>query len=211
MSNEKKALTERILWIVYASLVLLLGIALIVASFSVLVYARMDFPSAENSSIGIIGGASGAISKYTLKRINYTYGQFMRFGALIAITGIFALVFNRFFSKRCGVLCAAVSMSISAVVGLGLSCVMWFATCYFLDHPKNHPIMHPASFIFGVICFVVFLCLIGLYIFLRFRKPSVKGILCDFGVSILYVAPFWAFFSNAYTPISEFIKNAFGL
>lgn len=210
MEKEKRMTARRISWIVYSALVILLGLAIIAASISIVAIVALRFAE-QDTSVGIIGGASGPTAEYLTRRLEYTVGQLFRFGILITLTGILATVFNRFFSKHCTVESSVTSIVISAVVGLGLSCVMWFATCYFLDHPKNHPIRHPASFIFGVICFVIFLCLIGLYIFLRFRKPSVKGILIDVAVSLVYVAPFWALFIEMYEPLAEIAKKALGI
>ena len=210
MVDEKRMVARRISWIVYSALVILLGLAIIVTSllfFAVGIAGLMN----EGGAVGIIGGADGPAAEYLTRNLEYTVGQLFRFGALVVITGIIAIAFNRFFSKHCRVETSVTSIVISAVVGLGFSCFMWFATCYFLNHPKNHPIRHPASFILGVICFIVFLCLIALYIFLRFRKPSVKGILIDVAVSMVYVAPFWVFFVNMYEPLSETIKKAFGI
>ncbi len=210
MEKEKRMTARRTSWIVYSALVILLGLAIIAASISVFAVGMLRLAD-QDASVGIIGGASGHTAEYLARKLEYTVGQLFRFGILVTLTGIIATAFNRFFSKHCAVETSVTSIVISAVVGLGLSAVMWFAACYFLDHPKNHPIRHPASFIFGVICFVVFLCLIGLYTFLRFRKPSVKGILIDVAVSLVYAAPFWTLFINMYEPLAEIIKKALGI
>ncbi len=176
LAEDKRATGRRIAWIVFSALVILCGLAMIVVCASFIVVGTLNTLE-NNGSVGIIGGADGATAEYLVKKYNDTMGQILKFGALVVITGIVSLTFNRFFSRHCGVETSVTAISISAVVGLGLNCVMLFAFCSIFDHPKNHPIRYPASFFLGVICLVIFLVLIGFYVFFRFRRPSLKGTL----------------------------------
>ena len=210
MAEERKKITaRRIAWIVFSSLIIFCSAAIILASVSIFIAGSLNTVN-NSASNSIIGGADGAIAEYLIKRLcnnNSIAGQLLRFGALVAVTGIVFLAFNKFFAKHCEILTSLTSFALSVIIGSGLGCIAIFATCYFLTHPDKHPVRHPASFILGVICFFAMMIALLVYALLRIKNPSVKGIIIDVALTIIYAAPMWTFFLLFVDVGSEIIKR----
>lgn len=102
-----------------------------------------------------------------------------------------ALFYQRFHSSIavCGTKqTTLVALALAAVGALGLFCAITWGMIVAFDKLSRYPVRYPVSLGLGLTCLAVFFVLIGRYVFLRRRCPSVKGILLD--VAMICLAGF---------------------
>ncbi|MEE0060848.1 MAG: hypothetical protein UE295_08470 [Acutalibacteraceae bacterium] len=125
------------------------------------------------------------------------------FGIAVAITACFCLMFEKTVCRCCEFKTSAISFVLSTIVGLGIFCLILFASCFAFTDPKYHPITFPASFILGSISFLVFVALLFKYAKLKKYNLSVKAIAIDVLFSLLYVIPFFVL----YNTLASFLRD----
>ena len=113
------------------------------------------------------------------------------FGGVTALWGGIGWLFQKKIGSHCRIETSGIALGISAVVSLGVHCVMSFLSCYFLTNPARHPIRHPASILLGTVCFALFAALVYWYTKLRKKNASAVGVALDIGLGVLYLPAFY--------------------
>ena len=123
------------------------------------------------------------------------------------LCGIFYLIFTKFVKQNCTLKTSVTTLGISVSLCLGMYCFFAFIICYYDGTPARNPIAHSASIVFGILSFVAFVGLSILYVFLRKKKMSVKGIIIEFLLTVIYVIPFFLTFSCIHEILSDLIRR----
>lgn len=187
----------------FSWVILVCGILLVLASVPISAIPLMLY-TAENGAIGIIGGAGIPTYQLAAFRImnSWTF-CFVLLGLALVITALFCLIFPKTVQNSCSAKTTAVSLSLSAVGGMGLGCLtVWYSIIVFHEM-SQHPISYPVSILLGIACFVAFVVLIALHF--KVRKPiwSIKGLVIDVCTSIIYLPTFFFAFSHLYEWINK--------
>lgn len=111
------------------------------------------------------------------------------------VCGIIGLIFNTYLSKICTLKTTVTALAISYVIGLGFWCCMSWISCFFLTTPDKHPVRYPASVILGGVCFIVFCILVCFYVKFRKINRTIKGIVVDLLLIIIYLPMFVVLFA----------------
>lgn len=164
---------------IYSSIVLISGLLLALTSVLVPIIKLSNY-TAQNGSIGIIGGADGPTAIYLTSRL---LGERLLFALILGLTlflcGGFCLVFKRTVTNNCRLKTTALSLIISFFGASGLSCfLIWYSIVAFLEM-SMHPIAYPLSIIGGIFSLVAFIITIILYIKARKENFKIKGIVVD--------------------------------
>lgn len=144
------------------------------------------------AATGIIGGADAPTYWFALK---YFIGGLpfciVLLGWAMTLTSLPAVIFHKTFQKACSLKTSGITLGLSAIGGLGLTCTLYcFAIAAFNDHSK-HPIGYPVSLAAGTVSFCAFLLLICFYFMTRGKKPSILGFVYDVICSIVYLPAFF--------------------
>lgn len=169
---------------IYSSIVLISGLLLALTSVLVPIIKLSNY-TAQNGSIGIIGGADGPTAIYLTSRL---LGERLLFALILGLTlflcGGFCLVFKRTVTNNCRLKTTALSLIISFFGSSGLSCFfVWYSIVAFHEMPK-HPIAYPCSIFVGLLSLVAFITAIIFYIRVRKKNLKPKGIIIDILTSI---------------------------
>lgn len=111
------------------------------------------------------------------------------------VCGIIGLIFNTYLAKICTLKTTVTALAISSVISLGIWCCMSYISCFFLTAPDKHPVRYPASVILGGICFIVFCVLVCFYVKFRKINRTVKGVIVDILLTIIYLPMFVVLFA----------------
>ena len=178
----------------YALWVLLSGIGVaLVGLLTPIVYLRIVM---HGGSSGIIGGMDGPTYWFILSRLYYGWPiAFILLGISVAISSGFCLLFSRTVSTHCNIKTSAISLGLSGVGALGVCCVLWWVTLTAFGEASKHPVEYPVSVGLGMLSFMVFVFLIGLYFIVRRKNWSIKGIVLDVLTSLLYLPSFFMIIS----------------
>ena len=107
----------------------------------------------------------------------------------------FLLAVLRTVSTHCNIKTSAISLGLSGVGALGVCCVLWWVTLTAFGEASKHPVEYPVSVGLGMLSFMVFVFLIGLYFIVRRKNWSIKGIVLDVLTSLLYLPSFFMIIS----------------
>ena len=168
-------------------LILLLGVSMPFVHFQTI---------ANDGAIGIIGGADGPTYFFFLFSLfNGLPFVFVLCGATIVITALLSLLLHSKVIKYCTLLTSAISLALSAVGGLGLTCAfLWFTIAAF-GEMSRYPIAYPVSIAVGIGSLCTFIVLISLYLKHRRANWSWQGFVIDILTSILYLPAFFFVFA----------------
>ena len=72
-----------------------------------------------------------------------------------------------------------ISLSLSALAGVGMFCALGCAACCFDSHPKRYPIRFPFYLLTGNAALFLFMGLLWLYAKYRDKAPSGLGVIVD--------------------------------
>ena len=169
---------------IYSSVCLISGLLLVLASVLVPIIKFSNY-TAQNGSIGIIGGADGPTAIYLTSRL---LGERLLFALILGLTlflcGGFCLAFKRTVTNNCRLKTTALSLIISFFGASGLSCFfIWYSIVAFLEM-SMHPIAYPCSIFVGLLSLVAFITAIIFYIRVRKKNLKPKGIIIDILTSI---------------------------
>lgn len=189
---------------IYSSIALISGLLLALASVLVPIIKLSNY-TAQNGSIGIIGGADKPTLLFLLK---YSDGHLL-FALILGLTlflcGGFCLVFKRTVTNNCRLKTTALSLIISFFGASGLSCFfIWYSVVAFLEMSK-HPISYPLSIIGGIFSLVAFIITIILYIKARKEHFKIKGIVVDIITSIITLPTFFLVCTEIYNLLQQII------
>ena len=174
----------------YALWVLLSGIGVF------LLGSVIPFVTARHAGMGIIGGADWPTYQFLLSRaFNGWPIAFILLGISVAISSGFCLLFSRTVSTHCNIKTSAISLGLSGTGALGVCCVLWWVTLTAFGEASKHPVEYPVSVVLGMLSFMVFVFLIGLYFIVRRKNWSIKGIVLDVLTSLLYLPSFFMIIS----------------
>ena len=116
-------------------------------------------------------------------------------GAAMLLTSLPPLIFSKTFQCACSLKTSAISISLSAVGGLGLTCAFYCLIIGSLSSSSKHPVGYPLSLCLGLLSFFSFILLISAYFGARGKKPSILGIVYDVITSIIYLPAFFFIFT----------------
>ena len=166
---------------IYSSVCLISGLLLVLASVLVPIIKFSNY-TAQNGSIGIIGGADGPTAIYLTSRL---LGERLLFALILGLTlflcGGFCLVFKRTVTNNCRLKTTALSLIISFFGASGLVCfVIWYSI-------------------------VAFIITIILYIKARKENFKIKGIVVDIITSIITLPTFFLVCTEIYNLLQQII------
>ena len=190
---------------IYSSIVLISGLLLALTSVLVPIIKINEF-TAQNGSIGIIGGADGPTAIYLTSRL---LGERLLFALILGLTlflcGGFCLVFKRTVTNNCRLKTTALSLIISFFGASGLSCfLIWYSIVAFLEM-SMHPIAYPLSIIGGIFSLVAFVSTIVFYVRARKDNLNVKGIIVDIITSIITLPTFFGLCAEIHNLLQRII------
>ena len=169
----------------YSSIALILGLILVSASVLVPIIKISKF-TAQNGSIGIIGGADMPTLLFSLR---YILGGQLLFtlilGLILFLCGGFRLIFGRSVINNCSIKTTALSLIISFFGASGLVCFfIWYSIVVFHEM-SMHPIAYPCSIFAGLLSLIGFVTAIVFYVRARKANLKPKGIIIDILTSIV--------------------------
>ncbi len=190
---------------IYSSVCLISGLLLALASVLVPIIKFSNY-SAQNGSVGIIGGADGPTAIYITSRL---LGGHLLFTLILGITlflcGGFCLIFKRTVINNCRLKTTVLSLLISFFGASGLACFfIWYSIVSFLEM-SMHPIAYPLSIIGGILSLVAFIIAIILYIKARKEHFKIKGIVVDIITSIITLPTFFLVCTEIYNLLQQII------
>ncbi len=176
---------------IYSFIALISGLLLVLASILVPIIILSNY-TAQNGSIGIIGGADGPTAIYLTSRL---LGGRLLFTLILGLTlflcGGFCLIFKRTITNNCRLKTTALSLVISFFGAMGLTCFFIWYSIVVLHKMSMSPISYPSSIIGGIFSFVAFIITIILYIKARKENFKIKGIVIDIMTSIITLPAFF--------------------
>ena len=169
---------------IYSSISLISGLLIVLASVLVPII-KLSNHTAQNGSVGIIGGTDAPTLLFLLK---YSDGHLLFtliLGLTLFLCGGFCLIFKRVVINNCGLRTTALSLVISLFGASGLSCFfIWYSIVAFHEM-SMHPIAYPVSVFAGLLSFIMFIAAIIFYIKVRKNNFKPKGIIIDILTSII--------------------------
>lgn len=179
------------------------GIFLIAVGILIPVISVLIIGSA-GGSVGIIGGADGPSAIYLSSQLLSGFPfVLILFGTAIVLSSLFCLIFRKTVKEHCSIKTSILSLALSAVGALGMFCFIEWLIIVGWNSMKFYPIVYYASIIIGIISLITAILLLVLYITERKKQPSVKGIIIDVLLMLLY---FMAFFTG-YGSLLSFLRN----
>ena len=190
---------------IYSSIALISGLVLVLTSVLIPIIKFSNY-TAQNGSIGIIGGADMPTLLFSLR---YVLGGQLLYAFVLGLTlflsGGFCLVFKRVVINNCSLKTTALSLIISFFGASGLSCFfIWYSIVAFLEM-SMHPIAYPLSIIGGIFSLVAFIITIILYIKARKKNFKIKGIVVDIITSIITLPTFFLVCTEIYNLLQQII------
>lgn len=190
---------------IYSFIGLILGLTLVLVSVLVPIIKISNY-TAQNGSIGIIGGADTPTFQFLVYSI---FGGFpiytLTFGITLTIASLLCFIFRKAVEKYCTLKTTLFSLFISFSGSLGLMCLLfWYSIVVFREMSK-HPIAYSASVILGCLSFLLFIFLIIIYCKARKENFFLKGILIDIATSVLALPLFFMICSACYGLLQKII------
>ena len=190
---------------IYSSVCLISGLLLVLASVLVPIIKFSNY-TAQNGSIGIIGGADGPTAIYiTSHLLGGRLILTLILGLTLFLCGGFCLIFKRTVTNNCRLKTTALSLIISFFGASGVSCCfIWYSIVAFHEMSK-HPISYPLSIIGGILSLVAFIITIIIYIKARKEHFKIKGIVVDIITSIITLPTFFLVCTEIYNLLQQII------
>ncbi len=126
-------------------------------------------------------------------------GWICLWGIVSILCGAVLTSCNDFFEKHCSLKSLGLAFGISMFTGVGLNCFLRLVGILLLIDPIRAPIFVSTSLIFGFISFIAVIVLFILYVIYRRKNPSLKGVIADVSVGIVYIVPFIGMYSLIYS------------
>ena len=169
---------------IYSSIALISGLVLVLASVFIPIIKLSNY-TAQNGSIGIIGGADTPTLLFLLQ---YSDGGLLFtsiLGLTLFLSGAFCLIFKRVVINNCRLKTTVLSLIISLFGATGLVCFfIWYSIVAFHEM-SMHPIAYPCSIFAGLLSLMGFVTAIVFYIRVRKKNLKPKGIIIDILTSII--------------------------
>lgn len=182
----------------YALWVLLSGFGVLLLGFLI------PFVTARHASMGIVGGADWPTYQFLLSHaFNGWPIALILLGISVVISSGFCLLLSRTVSTHCNIKTSAISLGLSGVGAAGLACAFRWLAIVMFDGSSKFPIEYPVSISLGVLCFLAFILLIGLYFMVRMKNWSIIGVIIDVLTSIVYLPAFFWIISYVYEGFSR--------
>lgn len=164
---------------IYSFIGLILGLTLVLVSVLVPIIKINEF-TAQNGSIGIIGGADTPTLLFLLR---YNFGEGLLFLFILGLTlflcGAFCLIFGRAVINNCTLKTTALSLIISLFGASGLSCFfIWYSIVVFHEM-SIHPVAYLCGVFAGLLSLIAFVTAIVFYVRARKANLKPKGIIID--------------------------------
>lgn len=190
---------------IYSSIALISGLILVLASVLIPIIKFSNY-TAQNGSIGIIGGADGPTAVYLTSHLLGGHLPFtLILGVTLFLSGAFCLIFKRVVINNCSLKTTALSLIISFFGASGLACFfIWYSIVVFHEMSK-HPLSYPLSIIGGMGSLVAFVATIVFYIRARKENLKIKGIILDIITSIITLPTFFWLCAEIYNLLQRII------
>ena len=189
---------------IYSSIALISGLVLVLTSVLIPIIKFSNY-TAQNGSIGIIGGADMPTLLFSLRYV--LGGQLLyafALGLTLFLSGGFCLVFKRVVINNCSLKTTALSLIISFFGASGLACFfIWYSIVAFLEM-SMHPIAYPCSIFVGLLSLVAFITAIIFYIRVRKKNLKPKGIIIDILTSIITLPTLFFLVAKIYAILQSF-------
>ena len=176
----------------HACLLTLLSGVLFTAIGAVIPFIKFQNHISESGAIGIIGGADTPTYEFNVLRIIMNGWPFVviLLGITLTVSALLCLMFAKAVKNNCNVKTSVASLGISAVGAMGLVCFFLWLTIAAFHEMSKHPITYPLSVSLGLLCLLLFFVLIAIYLWLRKKTWSIKGVIIDVLTSIIYLPVF---------------------
>lgn len=149
--------------------------------------------TANDGSVGIIGGADGPTAYYITSHLqlsNLAAGFFWA-GLCVTLISLIYLIFSKTVEANCRIKTSAIAVGISAACASGFySGLIWLIILAWAGKDV-HPIRFPIATAVVVISLVALVVLVVLYIKARKKHRSIKGFLIDLATAIISIPMFF--------------------
>ena len=188
---------------IYSSISLILGLLLALVSVLVPIIKINEF-TAQNGSIGIIGGADTPTLLFLLQYSNGGLLFASILGLTLFLSGGFCLIFKRVVINNCSLKTTALSLIISFFGASGLVCFfIWYSIVAFHEM-SIYPIAYPCSIFAGLLSLMGFVTAIVFYIRVRKKNLKPKGIIIDILTSIITLPTLFLLVAKIYAILQSF-------
>ena len=171
--------------------IILCGVLLLIVG-GILPFVAMINADIQSPSVGIIGGADGPTAVLVTRSIISPVSIMLSLGGALLLNGLIFLIFRRTVKENCSVKTSAAAIGLLASTILAFYSMLSLLSCFFLSDPKDHPVRFPFSMVVAVVAFLALCGLLYLYVSLRRKKASFKGVLIDIITSALYMPAFFS-------------------
>ena len=189
---------------IYSSIALISGLVLVLTSVLIPIIKFSNY-TAQNGSIGIIGGADMPTLLFSLRYV--LGGQLLyafALGLTLFLSGGFCLVFKRVVINNCSLKTTALSLIISFFGASGLVCFfIWYSIVAFHEM-SIYPIAYPCSIFAGLLSLMGFVTAIVFYIRVRKKNLKPKGIIIDILTSIITLPTLFLLVAKIYAILQSF-------
>lgn len=169
-------------------------------------FIRFTNYTAQNGSVGIIGGADTPMALFILHGMfnGWMIYPFV-FGLTFVICSLFALIFSKAIQQHCSGKTTAVSLGLSFAGTAGLSCLFIRHSIAAFHETATYSVLYPASVIGTILSFAAFLSLLVWYFFLRKNRFSFKGLLIDSLTCVIFFPSFFFVCAGIYDMLQRLI------
>ncbi|MBR7122242.1 MAG: hypothetical protein IKC95_02145 [Oscillospiraceae bacterium] len=155
--------------------------------------------TSQNGATGIIGGADAPTYRFMLSALfDGLPFVLILVGISLVVSSGFCLSFSKTVKAYCKINSSVISLGLSAVGALGLTCAFIWFTIVSFGKMSKYPIEYPVSVLLGILCFFVFILLIALYFKARKKNWRIKGVIIDILTSIVFLPTFFFAFTYLY-------------
>ena len=187
----------------YSSIALIAGLVLVLASVLIPIIKFSNY-TAQNGSVGIIGGADTPTLLFLLQYSNGGLLFASILGLTLFLSGGFCLIFKRVVINNCRLKTTVLSLIISLFGATGLVCFfIWYSIVAFHEM-SMHPIAYPCSIFAGLLSLMGFVTAIVFYIRARKTNLQPKGIIIDIITSIITLPTLFLLVAKIYAILQSF-------
>ena len=188
---------------IYSSIALISGLVLVLTSVLIPIIKFSNY-TAQNGSVGIIGGADTPTLLFLLQYSNGGLLFASILGLTLFLSGGFCLIFKRVVINNCRLKTTVLSLIISLFVASGLVCFfIWYSIVAFHEM-SIYPIAYPCSIFAGLLSLIGFVTAIVFYIRARKTNLKPKGIIIDILTSIITLPTLFLLVAKIYAILQSF-------
>ena len=196
---KKTSLTTSIVLLIVGAIILAIGFF---APYVFEILHRNEIP------VGVIAGGIDFPS-YQDMLLNHWYGLwsiFVHLGGAMILTSGFALIFHNTVSKHCERITTLSSLGLSIS---GAACLMFFLFTLSTsgDNHMHYPYANPLAAFCVIVFTLISVFLLAWYWYNRFKRFSLRGILLDILLTVVYFPAFSWFWGVSIDFLQNMLKN----